>query len=49
MTGLINAYNLFDRKGPMSITTDSPEYRKRFLKMCTDMIEVRADQVEHNG
>ena len=41
MTGLINAYNIFDRQGPMSITTTSPEYRERFLHMCHEMIEVQ--------
>lgn len=46
MTGLINTYNVVDRQGPMSVTTDSPEYRKRFLKMCADMIEVQAENTE---
>lgn len=41
MTGLIKAYNTVDRQGPMSVTTESPEYRERFVKMCTEMIEVR--------
>ena len=41
MTGLIKSYNILDRQGPMSITTDSTEYRERFLKMCKDMIEIR--------
>lgn len=40
MEGLINAYNMVDKKGHMSVTTDAPEYRDRFTKMCTDMIEV---------
>ncbi|CAK3894058.1 SAICAR synthase [Lecanosticta acicola] len=39
MTGLINVYNAVDRQGPMSVTTESPEYRSRFMKMCTDLIE----------
>jgi hypothetical protein len=43
MTGLIKAYNIFDRQGPMSVTTTSPEYRARFSKMCTDMLEVHTD------
>lgn len=38
MTGLIKAYNAADRQGPMSVTTDSPEYRQRFLKMVEDML-----------
>ncbi|KXT03620.1 hypothetical protein AC578_9993 [Pseudocercospora eumusae] len=41
MTGLINTYNAVDRQGPMSVTTDSPEYRTRFLKMVEDMLERR--------
>ncbi|KJX95377.1 SAICAR synthase-like protein [Zymoseptoria brevis] len=49
MSLLINAYNIFDRKGPMSVTTNSPEYRQRFLKMIYDMIEVRDDTTEQNG
>ena len=47
MTGLVKSYNLFDRQGPMSVTTTAEEYRKRFLKMCAEIIEVRepsADQ-----
>jgi hypothetical protein len=43
MTGLIKAYNLVDRQGPMSVTTTSPEYRTRFSKMCADMLEIQAD------
>lgn len=43
MTGLISAYNVLDRKGHMSVTTSSPEYRERFLKMCKDIVEVRSD------
>ncbi|OTA53876.1 SAICAR synthase-like protein [Hypoxylon sp. EC38] len=41
MTGLVRGYNLIDNRGPMSITTDSKEYRDRFLKMCTGLIEVQ--------
>jgi hypothetical protein len=41
MTGLINAYNVFDRKGPMSVTTNASEYRDRFLKMCEEMVKVQ--------
>lgn len=40
MTGLINLYNVVDRQGPMSVTTDAAEYRDRFLKMCANLIEV---------
>lgn len=43
MTTLISAYNMFDRKGHMSVTTSSPEYRERFLKMCKEIVEVRPD------
>lgn len=39
MTALIDAYNTVDRQGPMSVTTDSPEYRKRFLEMVKATIE----------
>ena len=42
MTGLIKSYNLFDRQGPMSVTTTAEEYRERFLKMCAEIIEVVA-------
>ncbi|KAI5919341.1 phosphatidylinositol-4-phosphate 5-kinase-domain-containing protein [Camillea tinctor] len=41
MTGLVKGYNLIDQQGPMSITTDSKEYRKRFLSMCTGLVEVQ--------
>jgi hypothetical protein len=38
MTGLINSFNLVARKGPMSITTNSVEYRKRFLHMVEGIV-----------
>lgn len=41
MTGLIKTYNIVDKQGPMSVTTNSQEYRERFLKMCDEMIEVK--------
>ncbi|KAI1770118.1 SAICAR synthase-like protein [Hypoxylon cercidicola] len=41
MTGLVRGYNLIDDQGPMSITTDSTEYRDRFLKMCEEYVEVQ--------
>lgn len=40
MTGLIKTYNLIDEQGPMSVTARADEYRRRFMKMCLDMIEV---------
>ena len=45
MTGLINTYNKVDNKGPMSVTTTSPEYRERFLKMCHEMIKVQPTEI----
>ncbi|TLD23576.1 Phosphatidylinositol-4-phosphate 5-kinase core [Venturia nashicola] len=39
MTGLIKSFNFFARKGPMSITTDAPEYRNRFLRMVEGLFE----------
>jgi hypothetical protein len=39
MTGLINSFNFFARKGPMSITTDAKEYRTRFLQMVEALME----------
>ena len=43
MTALINLWNLFiSRQGHMSITTTSDEYRERFLKMCSEIVEVVA-------
>ncbi|GAB7348151.1 hypothetical protein MBLNU459_g6167t1 [Dothideomycetes sp. NU459] len=41
MTLLINAYNLIDKQGAMSITTTSEEYRSRFLKMCQELVEIK--------
>ncbi|QIX00762.1 hypothetical protein AMS68_006279 [Peltaster fructicola] len=46
MTGLINTYNLVDKQGPMSITTNASEYRERFLKMCKEMLEVKQDEIK---
>lgn len=44
MTGLIKSYNLIDRQGPMSVTTTAPEYRERFLNMCSEIVEVKENQ-----
>ena len=41
MTGLIKSYNVFDRQGPMSVTTTPEEYRSRFLGMCGEIIELK--------
>lgn len=49
MTGLINTYNVVGRHGPMSVTTSSPEYRERFLKMCADYVEVQDEATEQNN
>jgi hypothetical protein len=38
MTGLINSFNVVARKGAMSITTNSVEYRKRFLHMVEGIV-----------
>lgn len=40
MTGLIKSYNVVDKKGPMSITTNPAEYRTRFLKMVEELFEI---------
>lgn len=40
MTGLVNTYRVVDDAGPMSITTESKEYRERFLDMCLELVEV---------
>jgi hypothetical protein len=43
LTGLVKLYNAVKwgkSHGPMSITTTSDEYRKRFLGMVEDMVEV---------
>lgn len=40
MTGLVNTYRVVDDAGPMSITTESEEYRERFLDMCLGLVEV---------
>lgn len=39
-TFLIKCWNLVNRQGPMSITTTPEEYRTRFLKMCSHLVEV---------
>ncbi|KAI8961461.1 SAICAR synthase-like protein [Daldinia sp. FL1419] len=41
MTTLVRGYNLIDNQGPMSITTDSQEYRSRFLNMCKELVEIQ--------
>ncbi|KAI5859782.1 SAICAR synthase-like protein [Durotheca rogersii] len=42
MTGLVRSYDVVAGHGPMTITADSSEYRDRFLKMCSDIVEVRS-------
>lgn len=47
MTKLVKGWNRTDpggSKGPMSITTNSKEYRERFLGMCEGFIEVREER-----
>lgn len=48
MTGLINTFNIFAKKGPMSITTDPKEYRQRFLSMV-DTIVVDGEESRAHG
>lgn len=38
MTGLVNAFNLVAKKGPMSITADPQEYKMRFMKMVDEIV-----------
>jgi hypothetical protein len=43
LTGLVNTWNALqagEGHGPMSITTESDEYRTRFLSMVEEMVEV---------
>ena len=42
MTALVKTFNKFAHKGPMSITADPLEYKKRFLSMVENTIEVVA-------
>lgn len=49
MTLLINAWNLIDRKGPMSITTSATEYQERFMNMCREMVEIRDEEATGPG
>lgn len=49
MTMLIDAWNLIDRKGPMSITTTAPEYRSRFLDMCRNIVKVAGEPAEEES
>ncbi|KAL4760007.1 phosphatidylinositol phosphate kinase family protein [Aspergillus foveolatus] len=44
MTGAVQAFNIFGRQGPMSITTTAEEYREKFLTMVDEMMEVYAPQ-----
>ncbi|RCI10132.1 hypothetical protein L249_8605 [Ophiocordyceps polyrhachis-furcata BCC 54312] len=41
MTGLVAAFNLLARKGPMSITAEPAEYRARFLRMVNKLVTSR--------
>lgn len=42
MTGLIKSFNMFAKKGPMSITADAKEYQQRFMGMVEGFLEVTA-------
>jgi hypothetical protein len=46
MTALIDTFNVFARKGPMSITTTPKEYRERFLRMVDALLEEREETLE---
>lgn len=43
LTGVVKSFNVVAKKGRMSITTNPTEYRERFLKMVSDMVEVPTD------
>ncbi|ROT37177.1 SAICAR synthase-like protein [Sodiomyces alkalinus F11] len=38
LTGLVKSFNKVAHKGPMSITANPTDYRKRFLKMIDDIV-----------
>ncbi|QUC18531.1 uncharacterized protein UV8b_02772 [Ustilaginoidea virens] len=38
MAGLVGVFNLLFDKGPMTITTEPFEYRRRFMSMVTDLL-----------
>lgn len=40
LSGLVQTFNVVGRQGPMTITTTASEYRKNFLAMIAEMIEV---------
>ncbi|EAW14321.1 phosphatidylinositol phosphate kinase family protein [Aspergillus clavatus NRRL 1] len=41
MTGMVQTFNVIGRQGPMTITTTADEYRKKFLNMVDEILEVR--------
>lgn len=43
MTGLIMSFNLVARRGHMSITTNSKEYRTRFLRMAEEIVTLEKE------
>ncbi|EXJ81649.1 hypothetical protein A1O1_07714 [Capronia coronata CBS 617.96] len=49
MTNLVDAWNLVNGQGPMSITTTAPEYRSRFLDMCKSIVQVEEAGLEGGG
>lgn len=40
LSGVVQTFNVVGQKGPMSITTTAEEYRRNFLKMVTEMMEI---------
>ncbi|KAG5923431.1 hypothetical protein E4U42_004962 [Claviceps africana] len=48
MTGLVGAFNLLFKKGPMSITTEPGEYRARFMDMVERLLW-RQDEGSQGG
>ncbi|CAI7566501.1 unnamed protein product [Penicillium manginii] len=40
LSGVVQTFNVVGQKGPMSITTTADEYRRNFLKMIREMIQV---------
>ncbi|KJZ80138.1 hypothetical protein HIM_00852 [Hirsutella minnesotensis 3608] len=45
MTGLIDAFNVLAKKGPMSITAQPDEYRARFMSMIDKLVSGGDDDV----
>ncbi|KAL7807420.1 SAICAR synthase-like protein [Trichoderma gracile] len=49
MAGIVTAFNAWAGYGPMTITTEPSEYRRRFMKMVQKLVGENGEEEEHDA